>query len=162
MECFAFPFCTCYLGAGMWFLSCNLHHLLWNTHEMCHLSLRLVVMNMAIAMDAGCSGQCLQPQHHIKWMRRYHILVCGLLRPEFALGHSLPTRSTIFGPHLVKVRSEMKSSMRGIFLGHILSKSSVWQHLLMRGTFLGDIWSKSTAWYSPLMTSQTLKCLTLN
>ncbi len=64
MECFTFPFCT------MCFLLFDPSHLLRDDHKMCHLLLRLVVVNMAIVMDAGCSDWCLWPQHFIEWMQR--------------------------------------------------------------------------------------------
>jgi hypothetical protein len=77
-----------------------------------------------------------------------------------------------FGPHLVKVRSETKSSNEGHILDHIWSKSAAWQNPPMRGTiwamfvqspqwdkvlqwgasFSCHIWPMSTVWQVPPMT----------
>ncbi len=46
-----------------------------------------------------------------------------------------PVERQMFGPHLVKVYCETKSSNEGHISGHIWSKSAAWQSPLTRGTF---------------------------
>ncbi len=109
---------------GMWLMLWNPYCLLRNTHELHHLLLRLVVVNIRYCNVHMMQRPTSQPQHHIKWMRRI---------PSICLW-----------PFTTRVRIGMQSSNKKHFLGHFWSKSAAWQSPLMRGN------SWATFGWSPL------------
>ena len=61
--------------------------------------------------------------------------ICRTITEQNLQHDKVLQRGAHFGPHLVKVRSVIKSSDEGHILDHIWSKSATWQSPSMRGTF---------------------------
>jgi hypothetical protein len=57
IKCFTFPPLYMLLSHRDVYFVMWSKSLVWNAFEMCHLSLRLVVVNLGVAMNTGCSKQ---------------------------------------------------------------------------------------------------------